>query len=225
MFEIDKVDKYFNERHGNFTASEIGKLLGNSKSGEMFGATALGYIRDKAIESMTNLWERPELDEVASLLHGKAHEEPAYEMYKKVTGNYSMRYFGSYDPIYLSYNEHSGGSPDGLMGEGEKISLLLEVKCPRNPNVHFDYLGFKSQWDLKEKNIDYYAQVQFLLMITKSPMAHWVSYDDRWKDYKLKLKVVEVFPDEKFQNNLEVRIMQAIKKKQEIINQYSSLTV
>lgn len=217
--QIDGKDKWFLERHGRFTASEIGKLLSKGKGAEMFGTGAITYIRQKAIEKMTVLHERPELEGVKSLLHGNAHEYPAYEFYKHVTRNYSMRYFGTESPVYLPYDDNSGGSPDGLMGDGEKIYCGLELKCPKNSNIHYDYCQFKDQWDLREYNMDYYAQIQFLLMITGADEFHFCSFDDRFIDNKKKIKVIPVLPDKKFQDNLHIRIQMAVKLRDSIVNE------
>lgn len=218
MFDNRSKEAWLNERNGHFTASEINKILiPGKKPGDMFSPGGWTYIRKKAVEEMCFLWEDPALEFVESLLHGKAYEEPAFEHYKKVTRNYSMRYFGSMEPLYLSYNEDSGGSPDGIMGEGTNIEWLLELKCPKNPNIHFDYLQFKDQWDLKEYDQSYYSQVQFNLMVTKAKGAHWGSFDERFKNEKLRMKILDILPDQKFQDNLEVRLLQAIKEKKKII--------
>ena len=219
---IDAKDKWFLQRHGKFTASEIGKLLSKGAGTKMFGTGALTYIKQKAIERMTVLWERPELDEVKSLLHGKAHEQPAYEMYKKVTRNYSMRYFGSETPLFLEYDEDSGGSPDGLMGEGTKIYCGLELKCPKNSHIHWDYFNMKDQWDFRESNVDYYAQIQFLMHITQADEFHFFSFDDRFIDEKKKSKIITVLPDKKFMDNLLIRIQMAVKMRNEIIQEQIS---
>lgn len=218
MFEAEGRDKWMAERLGKFTASLIGRLMiSGKKPGELFSAGAWNYIRQVAIEKITFLFERPELDEVKSLLHGKVHEEPAFDLYKKVTRNNSMRYFGSMEPLFLNYNEDSGGSPDGIMGVGETIEWTLELKCPRNPSVHFDYLQMNSQFDLKEYSVDYYSQVQFTLMLTKANGGHFVSYDDRYRNPAHRIKVIEVLPDQKFQNDLEMRLQKAIKERNKII--------
>jgi hypothetical protein len=216
---IDEKDKWFLKRHGRFTASEIGKLLSKGTGTNMFGTGAWTYIKQKAIEKMTVLWERPELDEVKSLLHGKVHEQPAYEMYKRVTNNNSMRYFGSETPLFLEHNEDSGGSPDGLMGEGDRIYCGLELKCPKNSHIHWDYFKMKDQWDLRAYNIDNYAQVQFLLLITNADEFHFFSFDDRFIDIKKKFKLIPVLPDKKFQDNLTIRIQMAVKHRNQIIEE------
>lgn len=214
---MDAKDRWFLKRHGKFTASEIGKLLSKGTGSEMFGRGALTYIKEKAIEKMTVLWERPELDQVKSLLHGKVHEQPAYELYVHHTKNYSMRYFGSEQPVFLEYDKDSGGSPDGLMGEGDKIYLGLELKCPKNSNVHYDYLKMKDQWDLREYNMDYYAQIQFLMKMTDADEFHFSSFDDRFIDKNKKIKIISILPDKKFQDNLCVRIQMAIKMRNALI--------
>lgn len=217
MFDVtDSVDKWHLSRWGRFTASQIGKLL-TPGSGEMFGVGAWTYIRQKAMEKRTRMWERPELEFVKSLFHGKAYEEPAYEAYCRVTRNYSMQYCGTLNPIFLEYGPDAGGSPDGLMGEGDKIYCGLELKCPKDPAVHDLYLDMKDQFDLKARNKEYYAQMQFLMMITKSPEWHFASFDERFLNKREQLKIIEIKPDAKTQDNLEIRLLQAIKERNKII--------
>jgi len=220
--QLDPKDRWLLKRHANFTASLIYKLRGTGKDGKGFSPGAWSYIEEKAIETMTELQERPELEEVESLLHGKYYEEPAYHHYVEVTRNYNMKHFGSENPQYLPFNKYSGGSPDCLMGEGEKVYWGAEIKCPKNSKNHYLYLKFKDQWDLKEKRIEYYSQIQFLLMITHAEGFHFVSYDERFKNEKLRMKIIEVLPDTNFQNHLEVRIKMAQKEKLRIIQELES---
>lgn len=203
---IDPKDKWFLDRHGNFTASENYKLLTNGSKGEMFGTGAKTYIKKKVIETMTVLSERPELEQVKSFLWGKLYEYPAYECYVNVTKNYSMVYLGSETPIYLEYNEYSGGSPDGIMGNGTTIDWGAEFKCPKTSEVHYEYLDLNDQWDLKAYNIQNYTQCQMLLMTTKAQGFDFFSYDDRFKEPKMKYKLIEVKPDKRFQDNLAIRL-------------------
>jgi hypothetical protein len=214
---IDPKDKWFLDRYGNFTASENFKLLVGGSKGEMFGTGAITYITDKAIETMTVLHERPELEQVKSLLWGKVYEYPAYECYVNVTKNYNMRYLGSETPLYLAYNEYSGGSPDGIMGRDTTIEWGAEFKCPKTSKVHFEYLKLKDQWDLKSYSIQNYTQVQMLLMTTKAEGFDFFSYDERFKDARLKYKIIEVKPDKRFQDNLAIRLQCAQRDKLEII--------
>lgn len=216
MFNVEASDQYFLERHGKFTASEIDKLLIKGKD-EMFSAGGWTYIKQKANECLTRLYERPELEEVKSLMHGKMYEEPAYEAYVKFTKNHSMRFFGTYNPVYLPYNKDSGGSPDGLMGQEQIIKLGLEIKCPRDPNVHSDYLDMTNQFQLKEYNKKYYAQMQFLMMITGAPVFHFWSFDERFIDKRLQGKLIEVVPEIRMRDDIEMRVPQAIIERNKII--------
>lgn len=222
--DIDSVkDSWFVDRWGKFTASEIHKLLSKGTGDKMFGAGAMPYIKKKAIEKETTFWENPKLEHVKSLLWGKRYEEPAFNHYLKMTKNVDMRYMGTETPLFLTYNDDSGGSPDGLLGDGEIIHLGLELKCPQDSGVHWDYLGLKDQLDLKQYSIEYYSQVQFLLMITKAELFHWVSFDERYIDVKKRMKLIEVKPDKPFQANLDIRIKQATKERDNLIQMINSI--
>lgn len=214
--QTDPKEKWLLERYGKFTASMIHKIVPSSSTG-LFTPAGWNYIQERAIETMTYLYEAPEIEFVEALVHGKAYEENAYFEYVKVSKNDSMRHFGGENPLYLEYNEYSGGSPDGLMGSGTDVYWLLEIKCPKNPKNHFKYMKFKTQWDLKEARPEYYAQIQFLLMITKAQGAHFASYDERFRDESKRMKIIEVLPDKKFSDSLEVKLQMAQKEKLKII--------
>lgn len=218
--EIDSNrDKWFADRYAKFTASEIHKLLAKGTGSEMFGAGAKTYIKKKAIEKETTFWENPKLEFVKPLLWGKRYEEPAFHHYVRMTGYKDMRYMGTEAPLFLTYNEDSGGSPDGIMGVRDVIHLGLELKCPMDSAVHWDYLGLKDQYDLKGYIIEYYAQIQFLLMITKARMFHFASFDERYKDFRKRMHIIEVVPEKAFQANLDIRIRQAAKDRDKLIEE------
>ena len=220
--KLDPKDAWLLLRHSNFTSSMNYKLLTSGKDGELFSAGGKTYIQEKVVETLTDLQEKPELEYVEALVHGVANEYASFHAYQQATRNNNMRFFGGENPVYLSRNEYSGGSPDGLMGEGEVIHLGLELKNPKNPNNHFKYLKFNDQWDLKQHRLEYYTQVQDLISITGAKAFHWVSYCDLFKDPKLKIKIIEVLPDQKFIDNLEIRIAMAQKEKLKIIDSLNS---
>lgn len=217
--QLDPRDRWLLKRHNNFTASMNYKLIPTGKDGKGFSVGGYTYIQEKAIETMTVLSERPELEEVESLRHGKYFEEPAFNHYVEVSKNYNMRHFGTDNPVYLPFNKYSGGSPDALMGEGDIIHWGCEIKCPLNSKNHYKYLKFADQLDLKMERIEYYTQIQFLLMITKAQGFHFVSYDERFTNHKLRIKIIEVLPEKSFQDHLEVRIQMAQKEKNRIIKE------
>ena len=210
------VDEWFMQRWTKFTSSEKYKLLPSGEKGAVFSAGGKTYIKTKALEMSTVLQERPELDEVKSLLHGKVHEYPAYEWYIGETKNYSMVHLGTDTPLFLVDNDNpkeSGGSPDGLSLGETQIIAGLETKCPRNSMYHFDRLLWKDQWDIKANYISCYTQIQDLLRITGADFWHFLSYDDRQKSHKNKGKIIEVKPDKKFQDNLVLRTKLAVEEK------------
>src|ERR1035437_3164896 len=92
--DSEKIDQWLVKRRSRFTSSENSKLLGKGTN-SLWSVGALTYIETKVIELSTQIWERPEMDEVESLLHGKLYEYPAYQAYVNETKNYSMTYMGT----------------------------------------------------------------------------------------------------------------------------------
>lgn len=220
--KMDPKDRWYLDRHAMFTASQNYRLVESGPGGKGFSKTALTYIEEKAIESMTVLWEAPKIEFVEALLHGRVYEMPAHNWYVKITGNKVMEYHGSEDPIYLPYNKYSGGSPDAVARSESKIFWGAEYKCPANPKNHFKNLQLKDQWDLKQTKIQDYTQVQMLIMASGANGWHWMSYDERFKDPALKGKIIEVLPDKKFIDNLHLKIVLAEKERKKIVELYSN---
>ena len=225
--QMDGVDKWLVQRWTKFTSSEIYKLLyGGSKPGDVFGVGAITYIKKKALEMSTVVEERYDLDEVEALLHGKVYERPAYEWYINKTKDFNMHHMGSENPIFLDYDPlfgESGGSPDALsLRDNATVIKGAEIKCPKNSMYHFDRLVWTSQWDVKEKYLQCYAQIQHLLMITNAVSWDFVSFDDRQSRKEKKGKIINILPDKKFQDNLDLRIRLAIKEKYRIYEKHMS---
>ncbi len=217
------LDQWHLQRWSKFTASESYKLL-PSGGVSMFSPGGLTYIKERAMQMTTNMWERPQLDEVESLLHGKVHEYPAYKAMVEATGYTGLIYLGEENPLFLEYEPlkgESGGSPDSLsLTQSAAVDILAEIKCPKNPMNHFNRLVWKTQWDVKEKYIQAYTQIQKLLMITGAGLGLFVSYDDRQKRIDKKTKIIDVLPDKKFQDNLDIRLRMGIKEKYRIYDEY-----
>lgn len=225
---MDKVDQWLLERRGKFSASQAWKLF--SKGGDqMFGTGAWTYIRERAVDMVTTYWERPWIDEVDSILHGRAHEYPAYAEYIKQTRNYSVKYLGDQHPIFITYPEMEdefGGTPDGAdITDDGSVIMGVEIKCPKDPIKHFDRLEWKDQWDIKDQYPLCYAQIQSLLLITGAPEWHFVSYDERLIVKRFRTKIIPVFPDKNFQNTLIIRLKQAVKEKYRILSKYLGVEV
>lgn len=227
MFKTDeeRKEKWFQQRWSKFTASENYKLLTNDKKGNVFGAEAWNYIEEKAMQMCTVMWEKPSLDGVEAILHGGMYEYPAYKEYVRVTG-YDMIYLGSENPLFLDDEElmgESGGSPDAIMlNVNSEIIRMAEIKCPKNPMNHFRRLKWVDQWCIKENYMQAYCQIQNLLKISKAPVCDFISFDERMKNPALKIKIIPVYPDKKFQDNLHLRIVKGIEEKHKIIKQYEA---
>jgi hypothetical protein len=221
---MEKQDKWLLSRRGKFTASECYKLLTPTKGESMFSSGGLTYIKQKAFEMTTKVWERPEMEEVESLLHGRAHEYPAYAAYIKATRNNDLTYLGDDDPIFYPYPtlaDEAGGTPDCVQITSDgRIVFGAEIKCPKNPIVHTERLKWKDQFDLKMNYILCYAQIQALMLFTGAAEWHFISYDERQILKAAKIKIIEVKPDKSFQSTLEIRIKQAIREKYRIISEY-----
>lgn len=222
----DAKDQWFLERWTKFTASENYKLLSNDRSGSVFGEPAWNYIKQKAFEMASVMWERPELEEAKALLHGRMYEFPAFKAYIEVTKNYSMKYLGSDTPLFLIYpplEKESGGSPDVVNYDSTyKIDAGAEIKCPKNPINHFDRLKWNDQWDLKQNYMQCYVQIQNLMLITGASIWQFISFDERMKNKKLQTKIIDVLPDKKMQDNLHLRLFKAVEEKYKIFDEYTN---
>ncbi len=217
------LDQWHLQRWSKLTASENYKLLPSGGT-TMFSPGGYTYIRSKVLQMTTNIWSRPELDEVEALLHGKVHEFPAYKELVKQTQYKNLIYLGEDRPLFLEYEPlkgESGGSPDSIsLTSDAKVDIVAEIKCPKDSMKHFDRHYWKNQWDVKEKYIQAYCQIQNLLMITGAGLGLFVSYDDRQKVAHKKIKVIDILPDKKFQDNLDVRLRMAVKEKYRIYDEY-----
>jgi hypothetical protein len=213
----EDIDIWFKRRRASFTASLNQRLIGNQSTFDL-------YVEEKAIEASTDMWDRPELEFVKSLLWGKVYEEPAAQRYMQETGNLSMTYIGRENPIYYpdkEMPEESGGSPDmANILESGAIDYLCEIKCPVNPANHFKRLIWKDQFDIKESYMQCYTQMQNLIRITGAIGCDFVSYDERQKSKSKKIKIIQVKPDITFLNNFEIKLYKAIKEKYKLLSKH-----
>lgn len=214
-----KIDEWLQKRRARFTSSENWKLLPNSrqKPDQLWSSTAETYIETKVIELTTKMYQRPEIEEVEALMHGKENEFPSYERYIQETKNHSMTYMGDENPIFIpcsSMPDESGGTPDvANIIEGGKIDYGCELKNPVNPAYHYRRLSWKTQWDIKEGYLSCYCQIQDLIRLTGAYGWDFVSHDSRQLVKSKQIVIIEVKPDRKFIDNLELRINLAVKEK------------
>lgn len=226
-----RIKPDFFEWRGKFNASHVYQLLSSGKNGEVFGEGALTHIMDRAIQMTTTISEVEEPgDKPAQLTHGDRNELEAYLHYMDGAPNPEVKYFGPGDqpdfvPKFGMLDEFICYPDGGVVGADKSISFGIEIKCPFNSLIHFERLRWTSQWDIKEKYMQCYAQIQANMMYTGASEWHFVSYDPRQVLKRLKIKVIPVFGDVEFQEDLVFRIKEAVKEKYKIISEYLGVEV
>jgi hypothetical protein len=196
------------QRIGRFTASEIHKLLkaGRAKDA-VFGETAMSYIGEVAAEILSGVAEEATSK---AMEWGLFHEPAAIEAYRKSTGA-DVTYYGTENPLFIEHGEFAGGSPDGTTD-----TCLLEIKCPFRTVHHVENLLLTAE-TFPSKRPEYYAQVQFNMLLTKKDRAHFISFDPRMASEEQQLFVLEISYNADFIETILQRIELAEKELKEIL--------
>lgn len=191
-------------RAGRFTSSEIYKIMecgtrlmtpeelkARPKTGKGSKTTLVPdpsqmssggktYISQKVAEILTG---RPKAASYAyPLVYGKETEPEAVAFFENKFGVECV------EVGFQTWGEHSGGSPDRLIGEFEG----LEVKCPFQSENQIDYLMLNDRFDLKRNYPQYYWQCVSLLMFTNRNKWHFCTFDPRMIDDRHKLTHIEI---------------------------------
>lgn len=188
-----RTSEWYLSRKGKFTASEIYNLLTTSrKKDEVFGDTALTYIKEKVSEYLMQDDVFIEMQDLAfsntATRWGEQYEPEARHLYSELTG------IEVEETGFIPYSQHSGGSPDGLWKDGKG---LIEIKCPFNSSKHIEFMMMKSAEDLKAANKQYYWQCMANMLFTGRSRIDFVSYDPRLSELlKMKILRLEANPDD-----------------------------
>lgn len=204
---FNQLETWQTERLGKFTASEISKLLVKGKGGDYFGQTAKTYIRLKAAEILTLEPNNGGRANSFAMEWGNSHEYEAVARFEKETG-ISVEYFGGGNPKFFEFSNFSGGSPDGII----KDHAIIEVKCPFNSAEHLEHLLFSTADDIKDYVPEYYWQMIANMLFTGLNKAYFISYDPRYADENLQIKVVEFDKNKEDIELLKERILEAEKQ-------------
>ena len=224
-----RTKEWFLEKKGKISASECYLLLNNHK--EAMTEDELAEWKKANPKSRTTTKEVPFSDGTFTYLNKKIAEfymsDNAYledtELHQ--ANNRAMNYgtfwedtarqrysvemgFEVYEVGFIplkGFEVYAGGSPDGMIREENG---LIEIKCAFNSEVHQDYLLFTKPEDLKEYNIQYYAQVQMNMMVTECDFCDFVAFDPRTLS-KNQLKVLRIPKDDEMQKLLMDRIILA----------------
>lgn len=198
-------------RCGKFTASEIWKLMGDPRSkadkeAGNWSDTALTYIHTKVAEDLTG--QMRQNSNAYPLVWGEEQEPLAKQVLENKKGLKVTKC------SFIPFTDHSGGSPDGLIGE----NAILEIKCPYNSANQIEYLLVKDVNDIKKVWPEYYWQCQMNMLFAKRTHCYFVTYDPRFTNEKHVLRVIEFDANPEDQNICLLRIEKAIETKLEILN-------
>lgn len=169
-------------RLGNWTGSEIHKLMGKGRSKtEKFSETAKSYIIKVLSERMLSA-EVVEDDELFGLYlnqvtpwskameWGIEHEDEARSLYEKKTGDEIT----SVSSVAHESIEFYAASPDGIITKADKV---VEIKCPL-PETFVRYkLMIGDADDLKAVKPEYYWQVMAEMDCTGAAACDFICYN------------------------------------------------
>lgn len=203
---FDQQNEWMMQRCGKFTASEIHKLLVKGKGGDYFGVGAKTYIRMKAAEILTLEPNNGGRVNGPAMEWGNAHEHEAIERFIK-DRKIEVIYYGRSNPKFFEYSNFSGGSPDGVTTDA-----IIEIKCPYNSAEHLEHLLFNNEEDIKDYCPEFYWQMTANMLFTGMNKAIFISYDPRYADESLQLKVLEFEANQADILTLKERIVEAEKQ-------------
>ena len=257
--DLQRNREWYLARKGKITASECYVLLGNSKESMTdeelklwkeknpksrvttkevpFSAGTYTYLDEKVSEmympenSFIEYMEECRF-ETKAMQWGTFWEDGARNRYKEATG------FEILDAPFIplkDFENFAGGSPDGIIRLGsdgnEGTNGIIEIKCPFNPAVHLKHFLLERPEDLKECNLQYYAQCQYNMICVERDLGYkvdfcdFISYDPRTSKSK-QLKVLRIPAEVEMQELLMERTqlgVEYLRKQIERINEMQSI--
>ena len=205
-------DTWEAQRMGRFTASEIYKLMTEPRtkaakeSGEL-SEGAKTYVEQKVAEMLTG--HKNEFMSMATE-HGKELEPEAAikfaEYLNQDVTSMDWIYCGGDQPVFQPYGNNCGGSPDIIISN---LDAIAEIKCPFESKNHIYHLLTTSE-TIAERLPEYYCQMQCNMLFCEKSKAYFVSYDPRFHDDKLQLKVIEVERNDDFLERVTFKIASAL---------------
>jgi hypothetical protein len=212
-----RTEKWYEVKKGKFSGSDIWKLLSKPRSkkaqeaGELAGTTKT-YIIEKVAQFLGV--SKPQIHS-KYLDHGTRYEDDAMTWYYQLTGDriYEAIHFWDGIPVgfipYEPFPDFAGASPDGYVYHDK----IVQIKCP-NPDQHLKYMLMGLD-EFKKVN-DYYAQVQFEMMVSNRSMCDFVTFHPDFDSPDLQGKILEVPADPEFQEEIH----RAIEKSAKYFTQY-----
>lgn len=214
--------KWERARLGKFTASEIDKLFtparcrADRKAGKL-GGTANSYITSRAAELTTGLVRQ---FSTWAMEWGNSYEPMAAGRLAELFPG--MEYYGKKNPCFITLTDFSGASLDCWYGAR---NMVIEIKCPANPENHIENCLLTSQTELKAKRRGYYRQIQMgmickaneLGIAFKEMRGAFVSFCPIVNEPFQDLKILEIEPDMEFFEELPKVLARAEEELSEIM--------
>jgi len=201
---LQRSKEWFEIRRGKVTASSVSRILG--KEGlKMTNDAIETYAEEKAIELVYGADEEDNFTS-SDMQRGIELEPLAFRKFQELM---ILQFVPVQEATFFPYGEDAGASPDGLVSDDE----CLEIKCPR-PKKFFKLVRV----GLPAIDAEYFAQMQFQMLCTKSKRCHFFNYiiyngKEMWHHF-----IVE--RDEEFINHIISRIEKVVKLRNEFMQYY-----
>ncbi len=199
--QLQGTEQWFEDRRGKITSSKIKTLL----IAKGLGAGAETYATEIATEIVTGKVKEGYSGSATD--HGTDTEPLAIQHYEAKTWNLVT------DVGFIPHptlGKYYGGSADGKIDEGKGI---IEVKCPYNPAVHFNYL---SDGVVPKEHI---PQIQSNLFVTGAEYCDFISFNKDFPGDRV-MMIVRMYRDEKMISLIEERVMLMISKINKKVNNF-----
>ena len=198
-----RTDEWFKMREGRFTASQISRLLGKETL-KTTQKSIKTYAMESAIDEMFG--REPEPEFLPKDMQRGIDLEPL--AFKKFSELMEADFVEVSECGFFPLGEHSGASPDGLVGD----TSILEIKCPQRAKFFRYVINGENEIDLK-----YMAQMQMQMLCTDTNLCYFMNYiidkgQERWH-------IIEVQRDEDMIEVIKSRIDMAIEYKTQFINE------
>lgn len=217
---FNSEEEWLNARKGLFTSSEVNTLMADPtkkeiESGEVLSKGAKTYILEKVVEQIAHT---EQMFITFDMQRGKELEPQAVlsfaEYLNKSVNDDDFIYTSIGGIVFFTDDENTfGGTPDIIIG-----NKIVEIKCPKSI-THLRNLRLKDWIEFRNEYQNYYDQIQLNIHLTNSESAYFVSYDDRFNDKSLHLKVIEVPKDKERIMQLLSKIKQSVEFKNQILNE------
>lgn len=187
--------EWFKARAGKVTSSKAIDLMAVRGLGKTAENYALQLINDDLVE----VQEEGVIS--ADMQHGIDCEPLAVNRYEIET-------FSEVEEIgFIPFGDNQGSSPDGLVGKDGQI----EIKCPKQDKHLRNLLS-------KECPKEYFDQIQHQMLCSGRKWCDFVSFNPRFK-YEHQIKIIRVYPCDKWRDKWEVRLTEFLELKQTFKNQ------